>query len=135
MADEAVIIELHGDEGNVHRYTIADGNVETKGAFMTLISDNTVSGQVSGGLPQNFSGFLVEDKVASDGATNVGVYTNGDFDLKCSGLVKLGESVIHSGANLISGAGAGAVNVSGGIVGIARESGTPNETIRVSVNL
>src|SRR3990167_1860680 len=102
MANEAVIIKLLGDGGDVIRYNIGANAAIEKGTFMRLEDAFTVSGAAT--TVSNFVGFAASEKVTGDGSTTIGVYTNGLFDLKLAtnSTCQAGDTVIVSGTNLIT---------------------------------
>lgn len=135
MADEAVIIELLGNQGNVVDFTVADGVSISKGTILRLTDPRTASASTAAG--EAFAGIAASDKIANDGSTNLGAYTYGIFDLKVSGAsVVAGEAVIISGANLIAEAAAANL-LTGDTVGKALETaaGGTAETIEVLVGV
>lgn len=81
MANEvAVVIELLGkDKGCPVRYTCANGVGIAKGTLMELTSPRTVIANTNANAP--LVGIAAHEKVASDGATTISVYTNGIFDV------------------------------------------------------
>ena len=78
MANEAVIIELFNG-GRPMRFTVADGVGIEKGTLMELSADKTVIANTNDNAP--VVGIAAEEKVASDGQTSIGVYTDGIFDM------------------------------------------------------
>jgi len=82
MADEAIIVELLGNQGDPVRYTCADGAGIAKGSVMELTTPRTVVQSTNAGRP--IVGIAAAEKVASDGQTSIPVYTNGIFQLKCA---------------------------------------------------
>lgn len=135
MANEADIIELHGDQGDVVRYTIADINEISKGTLMKVIDPRTVSGAI--GRAEQVAGITAEDKVANDGATTMGVYTHGIFDILVNERdgIRVGRAVVISGANQIAFSVSGADFISGAVLGHALESGDDNEVIAVRLRI
>jgi len=135
MANEAVIVDLLGDRGNVMDYTVADAAGIEKGALLMLQDPRTASGgNITTG--NAVAGIAATEKVASDGQTKLGLYTNGIFDLTISAGagVTLGAYVALSGANLVRAATA--TEVEGGkVLGKALETGSASEVIQVRVNL
>ena len=118
--NEAVIVELLGNKGEVVDMTTADATAISKGTLLKL-SDARMVGLVTG-AGDAFAGIAVADKEGSDGATNIGVYTKGIFDLYTSGAAIIaGELVMMSGANEIGLATAAAIS-GGAIVGKALET-------------
>lgn len=133
MANEAVIIELF-DGGMPVRYTVANATAISKGTLMRHSGDNTIAASAGIGVP--FAGIAAADKVASDGATTLAVYTHGFFDLKTSELagIRRGDMVSLSGANQIRRA-ISTDFISGAIVGKATEDGDDAEVIKVFVRV
>ena len=79
MADEAIIVELLGDQGDVVRYTCADNTGIPKGTLLEMTTPRTVVS--SSQVDVTFAGIAASEKVANDGQTSIGVYTNGIFQL------------------------------------------------------
>lgn len=147
MANEATISELYGENGNgdIRRYTISSALAIAKGALLQGSDPHTAS------LAQNWSlgssatsgafvGIAVSEKVAGDADTEIGVYTNGVFELKASGAITSFHPVYCAGNNevkAITAAIASQALVVGLLdtmmVGIAQETATDGETIRVRV--
>lgn len=97
MANEAVCIEA---PTKYARYTIADGAAIAKGTILQLSSDPNTATASSGS--DVFAGIAIEEKVASDGITEIGAALDGVWDIKAAGsAVTLGNAVSLSGANLI----------------------------------
>jgi|TARA_Y100000310_G_C20649682_1_gene798663 hypothetical protein len=134
MANEAVIIELLGDGGDVVQFTVADGAGIEKGTLMQISSDpRTITASSADG--EIFVGVAAAEKVASDGSTTLGVYTHGIFDMTVDGTntATLGNYLKLDGANLVSDADeAGAQGVSEQ-VGMSLETGATSEVIAVWV--
>ncbi len=132
MANEAVIIELYGDGGDVKRYTVADDTGIEKGTLMYLSGDNTISKTAADG--DLFVGIAATEKVADDGQTTLGVYTHGKFDLKDSGSgMTLGDIAKIDGANLIATADLASAIQAGEYVGQVLETASASETVAVLV--
>ena len=103
MAAEAVIIELLGDGGDVVRYTVANATGIAKGALMVVTDPRTAIAHSAADQP--FVGIASSEKVASDGQTTLGLYTNGIFDLTAAaaGVTTVGYVCAVSGtANMIT---------------------------------
>ena len=137
MANEAVIIELLGDAGDVKPYTVADGTGISKGSLMVLTSDpNTIT--KSENLGEAFVGIASVDKEAGDGSTRLGVWTNLVADLTQNGdeAATVGDFAVISGANLIGAMGEGesALSAARMIVGQYEETATASEVVRVYVH-
>lgn len=133
MANEAVIIELLGNEGDVVQYTVAAGTAITKGTLMYLSSDpRTILASSAEG--QIFVGIAVSDKTATDGATKMGVYTNGIFDLKATtATITLGNLVKLGGANLIATADEAGAQGESEVVGQVLETTANDEVVAVKI--
>lgn len=133
MANEAVIIELLGDGGDVVRYTCADGTSISKGTLCKLADPRTASATSANG--DVFAGIACQDKVAGDGLTSIGCYTNGIFDLRTQMTITAGSLVSISGANLIKPIVGLSELSQGCLVGKAYESAASgtDETIAVRV--
>lgn len=134
MANEAVIIELLGNKGDPIRYTIADATAIAKGTLMYLSSDpRTMSAHSAQG--QDFVGIAATEKVANDGQTTLGVYTNGIFDLVDSSAgMTLGDMAKLSGtANMIMTADDATAQQAPEYVGKVLETASASETVAVRV--
>ena len=79
MADEAIIVELLGNQEDPIRYTCADNTGIAKGALLELTTPRTVVTSSQVDVP--FVGIAAAEKVANDGQTSIAVYTNGIFQL------------------------------------------------------
>lgn len=145
LGPEAVIIELYGDpKGEPINYTCANGLNISKGTLLRLHDPKTVSaGKLfsvaahNEGLP--FAGIAAEEKEASDGATTIGVWTKGIFDIKVSGAnttTTAGDYVFLSGGNLVTSEDerdADTAFSGASFVGRALESASAQETIAVKI--
>lgn len=100
MTNEAIKVELYGESsaGDVRRYAIADGTAIAKGTLLYLSSDPRTAAAVSG-VNQVFAGIAASAKVASDGETTIGAWTNGIFELVASGAIALGQKVKTAGGS------------------------------------
>ena len=136
MANEAVIIELLGNQGDPIRYTVADATGIAKGAIMELTDPRTMI--ASSGAGSVIAGIAAAEKVASDGSTTLAVYTNGIFDLKIKsgGSATLGSYVRSAAAtdNTVT-ACTTLDNETGKAIGKALETGSADEVVAVRVLL
>lgn len=134
MANEAVIVELLGDQGDVVEYTVFDGLQISQGALCGLSDARTLSGSPAAAMP--FAGIASAEKVSGDGSTKLGVWTNCVADLLTSSTIVAGHMVQISGGDNQINSGLTAVQISAGhAFGKAMEtsaSGTA-ETIQVRV--
>ena len=145
MANEAVIVELHGGhKGQPVRFTCADGVGIEKGTLLYLSDPQTAAATVATASGQYFVGIANTEKVANDGSTSIGVSTSGIFDLYATSgsAINAGEMVITSGSNAIqsiktTALAAETASGSGIIVGRALESTAAGvaETIKVAVGI
>jgi len=133
MANEAVIIELFNG-GRPMSFTCADGTGIEKGTLMELTSPRTVIANTNNNAP--VVGIAAAEKVASDGATTIAVYTDGIFDmLTDTGTDTVGAMMANSATeNTIQGADAADV-IQGSVVGKILETATNGGTHAVRVNL
>ena len=117
-------------------FICADGTGIEKGALLMLTDPRTVA--LSTGDEDYFVGIAGREKIASDGRVRIAVYTDGIFDIMCSGAVTAGQAVATfsstGGSNFITVATATAIGNK--TVGIALEdsaAGTP-ELIQIQLN-
>ena len=134
MADEAVIVELLGNGGDPVEYTVADGTTILKGTILKIGSDprTAVAADTDGDL---ICGIAAAEKVASDGATTLAVYTNGIFDIKVKsgGSATLGKPVKIDGANTVDAADDDTTANMWETVGVTLETGSASEVIQIRV--
>ena len=134
MANEAVIVELLGDRGNVIDVDVANTVAVPKGSLIVM-SGSPLAGRrvakVASGLNDPFLGIASAEKVSGDGATQVGVYTSGIFDLTMTGNCSGGNVVFVSGANLVGATATG--SMSGGHVGKLLEHAINAEVAEVLI--
>jgi len=132
MANEAVIVELLGNRGDVINYNVADGNAIAKGAILQLTDDRTAAASAA---DKPVAGIAASEKVASDGQTTLGCYTNGIFDiLDSGGGGAVGVNVVLGGVNTVKDAAAG--NAETGLIfgkRFATAGGGGTEEVRVLV--
>jgi len=133
MANEAVIIELFNG-GRPIAFTCADGTGIEKGTLMELTSPRTVIANTNDNAP--VVGIAAAEKVASDGATTIAVYTDGIWDmLTDTGTDAVGAIMANSATeNTIQGADASDL-IQGSAVGKVLETCTNGGTHAVRINL
>jgi len=132
MANEAVIVELLGDRGDVMQFIVADGTGIAKGAILQLTDNRTAAASAA---DKPVAGIAATEKVASDGQTTLGCYTNGIFDLVDSGAGNtVGVPVVLGGINTFKTAAAGDAEL-GRIFGksLATAGAGATEEVRVLV--
>ena len=117
MANESTQVE---GPYEAHDFTVADGASIPIGTLCQLTDPRTCS--LSSGADV-FAGVAATEKVASNGVTNLGLWTTGTFVMTAvaGATIAIGDLVSLSGANLIKLATAGEV-VLGQIVGKAMEA-------------
>lgn len=135
MANEAVIIELLGNQGDPIWYTCADGTGIEKGTVLELEDPRTAKKVSGAGVV--IAGIAAAEKVASDGNTKIAAYTNCIVDLKCAagGTATLGSMVRSAGSDNTITVATTLDNETGKAIGKALETGSNNESIQVRVNL
>lgn len=97
MANEATKIELYGHNsaGDVMPFTISDSVAIPKGTLLVLSSSPRTAAAHSAG-DQVFLGVANAEKDADDNSDQIGAWTNGVFDMACSGSVTDGQMVALS---------------------------------------
>ena len=98
MANEAIRVE---GPYEVHDFTVADATAISQYTLCKLADPRTaLSSSADGDI---FCGVAASDKEASDGRTNLGLYTRGIFVLKDNGGagIAVGARVSLGGANTI----------------------------------
>ena len=129
----AVIIELLGNRGDPLRFTADNTNPSiSKGDLLFFIDPRKVSGaNLASGAS---AGVAVADKESADGATSVGVYQNGVFDVVAGSGMAAGTLVRISGGNYVL-ASTAAQFLSGMVFGKLLEESTDQEYVACRVNL
>lgn len=131
MANEAVLL---WETGPAIPHTVHNSVAIEKGTILCLLDPMTVSGADHMGLNASAAGIAAEEKIANDGKTTIGVYTEGIFKVTLSGACDVGEDLsIGAAANDVTAAGENAVNKN--IIGYALEAGADDETIRMRMNI
>lgn len=101
MANEAVLIELLGKDGDPMQYTVAEATDITKGTLMYISADPRTMAATSA-TSQYFVGVLAADKVGGDGSTKATVITHAVYDMKDSGAgMTIGTLCQVAGANTV----------------------------------
>lgn len=132
MANEAVIIELFNG-GRPMRFTCADGTGIAKGGIMELDGDRTVIIQTNAAKP--IVGIAAHEKVASDGSTEISVYTDGVFDiLTDTGTDAAGVLMANDGTANTAGTADAADILAGATIGHLLETAGNAEVAAIRVN-
>ena len=132
-----VVTTLLDRDTDIRKCTVADGTAINKGTIIVLSSDPN-TGKAHSAEDEIPLGILVEDKVANDGQTEVGIRVRGDVDVECDGAVTLGDWVkLGADANSVKVSSGDSLSGSdlGRLFGIALETGSDNEVIRVRMRL
>ena len=129
MGNEAVLVYKVGFPIN---FIVANGTGIEKGCLLAMTDPMTAAAAVS--LSQTPAGIAAQEKIASNGQTELAVYRNGYFRVKISGAVTVGDALAHSGtANFLI---AVAANISGSkVFGTALETGTTGESILMELKI
>jgi len=138
MVSGAAIIELMGQPKGVPvRFTVANTLAIEKGDILRLKEPRTASGCLASDVGVPFCGIAAEEKVASDGATSIGVWTKGIFDCVIDTALPAGSMLRISGCNELGYlAASGIASVSGGeIVGKLLEDSAAGEVCAVALGI
>lgn len=117
-------------------YTCADGTGIEKGALLKISDPRTVA--LSSANYDYIAGIAVDEKIASNGVTQIGVIKRGRVKMKLSGSCTAGDPVCsYADTNYPNyvGTAKGVVAASGSaILGTFEETGTAGETVMVWLN-
>ena len=117
---------------NPTSFICADGTAIPKGTLLTLTEPRTsIAVTASGSV---LAGICARDKVADSGIKEVDVFTDGIFDMLCSGSVVLGHAV-SAGADVSSVTKAPVAAIGRAILGNSLETGSDNEVVQIEVNV
>jgi len=139
MSNEAVTVELRGNQGDVVDFTVDDGTGISAGSIMHLLDPRTAVKSSATLNTEYFAGIAATDKEAGDGSTNLGCYTNGIFNCRVDGssAVSAGQLLAISGSNILALASDDTIENHGKIVGKAMEdvASSTAETIEVAIGM
>ncbi len=99
------IVELRGPnrDGEIMRFTIADGASISRGQLLQLTDARTVTA-ITATRPM-IAGPASEEHISGEG-TSIGVWQNGIFEVEASGGIRVGEAYVGCpGSFVASGAG------------------------------
>ena len=133
MADEAVVTELLGNNGDVIQMTCAEATDISQGAILKLTDPRTCI--INSGAGDVLAGIAAHDFTGGEGRTTIGVITNciAKFKIVSGGTTTLGSSVRVSGtANQITLLTT-LDEETGKSLGKALETGASTETVLVRV--
>lgn len=135
-----VAVKVEAFDALNRSFTVADGTQVSKGTLMTLSDPRTaakctsISVGVGGGTPA--AGIANSDKVANDGATNLGLWTKGVFDIYASGAINAGQKVCFLADGYVGAVSTTTTTAASmGIVGKALETAGDGEQIEISLEL
>ena len=141
MANQAVKVELYGNngDGRPRRFTIADATTIKKGDLMKLTDQRTAASaaETTSLAILAAAGIASMDKEANDGSTSISLWTDGIFELGCSGAVRKGETIGFLANNVVTSAQHLPAGSGAAIAGYALEdvAGNAFEVINVRINL
>lgn len=135
MANEAVLVERQPNVWATD-FTVADATAITKGAILMMTDPRTASLATNGPVP--VAGIAARDKIASDGRTQLAVWSTPGliFDVSLSGACNRGDPLMVSALattypNYVEAAG---ITASGAnTIGFAVETGTNGEVIQMKL--
>ena len=137
MADEATKITLLGNAGDPVVFTVAAGTAIAKGTLMRISASPQVA-IATNTVDQLFAGIASVEKTATDGVTELALWTHGLFEMTCGAA----ESMVL-GAPVKTGAAANEVTVmatdvitgASSCVGVAQETVAGNGSGAVLINV
>lgn len=117
---------------NPTSFTVADGVAIPKGTLLELTNNRTaVAVSASGSV---LAGIAARDKVASDGLTEMPVFTDGIFAMLVSGSATVGLAV-SAGADVSSVTLAPVTRKGRMILGHALATGSDNAVVQIELNI
>ena len=129
MANEAIQVE---GPYEAHDFTVATGTAVPQYTLMQLTDPRTATASDGDNL---WAGIAATEKTATDGVTNLGLFTTGTFLLTASGAtIPDGAIVSLSGANFIKQA-TEAEMVTGAVVGKALQDIAGGSTGEVKIGV
>ena len=135
MANEAIIVELLGNQGDPISYTVAEATTIEKGTLLELEDPRTCKKVSGAGVV--LAGIAAAEKVGGDGSTTLAVYTNFIAEMKISagGTTVLGSGVRSAGADNTVTVATTLDNETGKSMGRSLETGGNAELVSVKVQL
>lgn len=128
MANEATLLTRLAHP--IH-FTVADGTGIEKGTILKLTDPWTAS--ASDGIGDAIAGIAAAEKIASDGKISLAAYREGIFRTYLSGACTVGDPLCSAGLNSVQ---VPVAALSGAqVLGIAGETGTNGETIKMILNI
>jgi len=133
MTNEAVKIELTNEDGFPRRFTVSATEAITKGSLLKLTDPRTAT--QANNLNNPIAGIASEEHTATDGVTEISVWTDGIFDMVASGAIGVGQAVTTGGGVSNQVSTANAIASGAQIIGYALETASDTETINIRVKL
>lgn len=132
MANEAVLIVATQPP---IPFTVADGAGLEKGTLLKISDPRTVA--AADGITNYIGGILAEEKIASDGLTQRGVYRGGIFKVTASGSIAVGDLCgFYENNQVYSISALQTISTSGSrVAGIALETAADTETFLFELNI
>lgn len=144
LGPKAVFSNFLTPNSSIMTYTCADGTSISKGTLLQFSDPVTVAKaeawtNAHAGTAGMFAGVAFHDKEASDGATTIAVLKEGKMDIRASGGITVGQTVICAGNDEVKavptvGGFTSSAYSFAGIVGVAEETASDGETIIVRFN-
>ena len=134
MANEVVVTDLLGNEGDVISYTCAAGTAIAKGEVMELLTGRTV--QKISNVDKPIVGIAAYAKSATDGRTSIGVITNCvcKVQISAGGTATIGDEVSAAAGDNTFDLSSTLDMEKGWALGYALEDAGNGETCLVRVN-
>ena len=134
MANEVIVTDLLGNEGDVVSYTCAAGTAIAKGEVMELLTGRTV--QKISNVDKPIVGIAAYAKSATDGRTSIGVLTNfiGRVQISAGGTATIGDEVSAAAGDNTFDLASTLDMEKGWALGYALEDAGNGETCLVRVN-
>jgi len=134
MADEAIVTDLLGNDGDRISYTVDVTHAIEKHSLMVLTDPRTAI--IHAAVDTPFIGILAAEKVANDGVTQVSLITNciAKLIVAGGGSTTIGDDVALSGTVNKIDLATGTDKEKGWVVGKALEDGAAGESVLVRIN-
>lgn len=136
MADEAVIVDLLGNQGDPVEYTVSATTAIAKGALMMFTG--TVQTAIIAGAAGLFCGIAANEKTATDGVTKMALITHCVAELTCGAAetaVLGGTVMVGAAPNEIDVAVGATIDDAPKVVGVSLETIGNNGTGSVLINV
>lgn len=117
----------------IRRYTCSNSTGILKNKILTLSDPRTAAEVTATATAAGvaFAGISAEEKEASDGATSIGAYVNGIWEMYASGAIAVGALVYSVGDGYVAEIMGG--SSSGALVGRCLETASNGEVVNIAV--